>query len=122
MTVAPDPSEITPPTDPATYGRPRSFGVAFWAVVALCVLSVVAGAAVTKFAPRLWDPPGEAPAADYLYAKEVRLGSYAAGRLPPPAAIVVSYSQEISTPLIVPPAVRKPDSFEMRGRVGLVER
>lgn len=63
MTVAPDPSEITPPTDPATYGRPRSFGVAFWAVVALCVLSVLAGAAVIKFAPRLWGKPAEAPAA-----------------------------------------------------------
>lgn len=62
MTVAPDPAEITPPTDPAVYGRPRKFGVAFWAVIALCVLSVVAGAAVTKFAPRLWDPAGETPA------------------------------------------------------------
>lgn len=61
MTVAPDPSEITPPTNPAAYGRPRSFGVAFWAVIALCVLSVVAGAAVTRFAPRIWGNP--APAA-----------------------------------------------------------
>lgn len=63
MTVAPDPSEITPPTDPAAYGRPRAFGVAFWAVVALCVLSVVAGAAVTRFAPRIWGQPADAPAA-----------------------------------------------------------
>jgi len=63
MTVAPDPSEITPPTNPAVYGRPRTFGVAFWAVVALCVLSLVAGAAVTRFAPRLWGKAGDAPAA-----------------------------------------------------------
>ncbi|MFZ4605989.1 MAG: COG4223 family protein [Caulobacter sp.] len=62
MTVAPDPSEITPPTDPAVYARPRTFGVAFWAVIALCVLSVVAGAAVTRFAPRIWGKPAEAPA------------------------------------------------------------
>ncbi len=62
MTVAPDPSEITPPTNPAAYGRPRSFGVAFWAVIALCVLSVVAGAAVTRFAPRIWGNPARAAA------------------------------------------------------------
>lgn len=62
MTAAPDSAEITPPTDPAAYGRPRSFGVAFWAVIALCVLSVVAGAAVTKFAPRIWGKSAE-PAA-----------------------------------------------------------
>lgn len=63
MTAAPDPAEITPPTDPAVYGRPRRFGVAFWAVIALCVLSVAAGAAVTRFAPRIWGDAGETPAA-----------------------------------------------------------
>lgn len=54
MTAAPDPAEITPPTDPAAYGRPRSFGVAFWAVIALCVLSVIAGAAAMKYGPQIW--------------------------------------------------------------------
>ena len=74
MTAAPDSAEITPPTDPAAYGRPRSFGVAFWAVIALCVLSVVAGAAVTRFAPRIWGKTAEptavatAPGADFLDA------------------------------------------------------
>lgn len=63
MTVAPDPAEITPPTDPAVYGRPRRFGVAFWAVIALCLLSVVVGAAVNRFAPRLWNRGAETPAA-----------------------------------------------------------
>ena len=63
MTAAPDPAEITPPIDPAVYSRPRRFGVGFWAVIALCVLSVVAGAAVTKFAPRIWDRDVMAPAA-----------------------------------------------------------
>lgn len=62
MTAAPDPAEITPPTNPAVYGRPRRFGMAFWAVFALCVLSVVAGAAVTRFAPHVWGRAGEAPA------------------------------------------------------------
>lgn len=71
MTAAPDPSEITPPTDPAVYGRPRRFGVAFWAVIALCVLSVVAGAAVTKFAPRIWAGTPESPAAAVSLAPEL---------------------------------------------------
>ena len=35
MTTAPDPAELTPPTDPARYGRRRAFGVAFWAVLAI---------------------------------------------------------------------------------------
>lgn len=63
MTAAPDPAEITPPIDPAVYSRPRRFGVGFWAVIALCVLSVVAGAAVTKFAPRIWGKDAGLPAA-----------------------------------------------------------
>lgn len=62
MTVTPDPAEITPPTDPAAYGRPRGLGVGFWAIIALCVLSVIAGAAGARFAPQLWSKPVEAPA------------------------------------------------------------
>ena len=63
MTAAPDPAEITPPTDPAAYGRPRGLGVGFWAVIALCVLSVAAGAALTRFAPQIWGKAGEPAAA-----------------------------------------------------------
>ncbi|MDP1738518.1 MAG: hypothetical protein Q8L23_13890 [Caulobacter sp.] len=63
MTVAPDPAEITPPTDPAVYGRPRGLGAGFWAVIALCVLSVAIGAAAMKFGPALWAKSREAPAA-----------------------------------------------------------
>ena len=99
MTVAPDPAEITPPTDPAVYGRPRKFGVAFWAVIALCVLSVVAGAAVTKFAPRLWDPPGEAPAAAASAAPDLMdLGPEAAPSRPgaTSAAVETASSAEIA--------------------------
>lgn len=62
MTVTPDPAEITPPTDPAVYGRSRGLGVGFWAIIALCVLSVIAGAAGARFAPQLWSKPAEAPA------------------------------------------------------------
>ena len=64
MTAAPDPAaDITPPTNPAVYGRPRRFGLAFWAVIALCVLSVAAGAAVTHYAPMIWGKAPETPVA-----------------------------------------------------------
>ncbi len=63
MTVTPDPAEIAPPTDPAAYGRRRGFGVAFWAVLALCVLSVAIGAAAMRFGPSLWASSRETPVA-----------------------------------------------------------
>lgn len=43
MTATPDPAAISPPTDPAVYGRPRGRGPAFWAIIVLCAL--VAGGA-----------------------------------------------------------------------------
>jgi hypothetical protein len=54
MTTAPDPAEITPPTDPARYGRTRAFGVAFWAVAALVVVVFVVGVVGARLWPRLW--------------------------------------------------------------------
>lgn len=60
MTAATDPAEITPPTDPARYGRRRTFGVAFWAVVALVVVVFVAGVAAARFWPRIWAQPAAA--------------------------------------------------------------
>jgi hypothetical protein len=53
--------EITAPKDPAAY-RPRApLGVTFWAVMALCVLCVLAGAAIATWAPKLWPvrPPAK---------------------------------------------------------------
>lgn len=59
MTTAPDPAELTPPTDPARYGRRRAFGVAFWAVLALVVVVFAVGFAGARLWPRL---SGAAPA------------------------------------------------------------
>jgi hypothetical protein len=59
MTTAPDPAELTPPTDPARYGRRRAFGVAFWAVLALVVVVFAVGVAGARLLPRL---SGAAPA------------------------------------------------------------
>lgn len=53
MTTAPDPAEITPPTDPARYGRRRVFGVAFWAVTALIVVVFAVGVAGARLWPRI---------------------------------------------------------------------
>ncbi|ATQ41001.1 COG4223 family protein [Caulobacter mirabilis] len=68
MTTAPDPAEITPPTDPAAYGRRRGKpGFAFWAGVVGAVVCVGAGFALAQYLPRLRvdpssPPPVEAPA------------------------------------------------------------
>ncbi len=59
MTTAPDPAELTPPTDPARYGRRRAFGVAFWAVLALVVVVFAVGFAGARLWPRI---SGAAPA------------------------------------------------------------
>ena len=59
MTTAPDPAELTPPTDPARYGRRRAFGVAFWAVLALVVVVFAVGVAGARLWPRI---SGSAPA------------------------------------------------------------
>jgi len=59
MTTAPDPAELTPPTDPARYGRRRAFGVAFWAVLALVVVVFAVGVAGARHWPR---QSGAAPA------------------------------------------------------------
>lgn len=63
MTTAPDPAELTPPTDPARYGRRRAFGVAFWAVVALVVVVFAVGVAGARLWPRISGatPDAQAP-------------------------------------------------------------
>lgn len=53
MTTAPDPAEITPPTDPAAYARRRRGpGLAFWAGAIGAVVCVGAGFAVAQYLPR----------------------------------------------------------------------
>ncbi|MDO9472007.1 MAG: hypothetical protein Q7J28_03050 [Caulobacter sp.] len=59
MTTAPDPAELSPPTDPARYGRRRAFGVAFWAVLALVVVVFAVGVGGARLWPRI---SGAAPA------------------------------------------------------------
>ena len=62
MTALPDPSDLAPSRDPAAYGRRRLFSVGFWAMMALCLSCVLAGAALVKFAPMFAAPAPHAPA------------------------------------------------------------
>ncbi|MDG2521193.1 hypothetical protein P7B02_06530 [Caulobacter segnis] len=71
MTLAPDPTEITPPKDPTIYARPRLMGPGFWVAIAFGVLCIAGGYGLAKFGPKLTGPgvlnesaaPAEAPAA-----------------------------------------------------------
>jgi hypothetical protein len=65
MTDPADPADITPPGNPAAYAKPFRPSVSFWAMIALCVLCVLAGVAVTTFGPTLWPVK---PAADKAVA------------------------------------------------------
>lgn len=90
MTTAPDPAELTPPTDPARYGRRRAFGVAFWAVVALVVVVFAVGVAGARLWPRI---SGAAPAEPASGAQPVLalpdLGLTRPSE-PPPAALLAT--------------------------------
>lgn len=86
MTVDPDPTELSAPRDPASYGRSRLMGLGFWAMIALAVICVAAGAGVATFGARLFPAkPVEhpAPAAHAEVAPTAAPEAFAA---PPPAA------------------------------------
>ncbi len=97
MTTAPDPAEITPPTDPARYGRRRAFGVAFWAVAALVVVVFAVGVAGARLWPRIVGqtpaaPLAQAPAA----APPVETAPVRSGFEPVPEAVAPQASAEIA--------------------------
>ncbi|WP_297510642.1 COG4223 family protein [uncultured Caulobacter sp.] len=56
MTVAPDPSEIVAPSDPALYARRRVMGPAVWAWLLLCLICVALGAGLARYGPTLFAP------------------------------------------------------------------
>jgi hypothetical protein len=53
MTALPDPAELAPSRDPAVYGRRRILTPAFWAMLGLSFVCVLAGMAIVILAPRL---------------------------------------------------------------------
>jgi hypothetical protein len=81
MSPTRDPAEISAPKDPAEYRAPRMMGPTFWAMIALCVICVLAGAAVGLVLPRvLANKPQPRPAAEALPPVEA----------PPPATAPVT--------------------------------
>lgn len=62
MSGRPDPDDITAPRDPAEYRPKPLIGVGFWAMIALCVLCVLAGAAVATLGPKLLPARPDRPA------------------------------------------------------------
>ncbi len=74
-----DSGQLAPSRDPAAYGRVRILSPTFWAMISLCVLCVLAGAAIATFAPRLW--PAKTPAG------EPSVAAPAAESIAPPTAL-----------------------------------
>jgi hypothetical protein len=98
MTVDPDLSELSAPRDPASYGRPRLMGPGFWAMIALAVICVAAGAGIATFGARLFPatakpaPAESAPAARETTAPPAAPEAFAA---PTPAAPEAARSAEL---------------------------
>jgi hypothetical protein len=92
MTVDPDPSELSAPRDPASYGRPRLMGPGFWAMIALAVICVAAGAGIATFGARLFPAPAKpapvesTPAARETAAPPAAPEAFAAPAPPAPEA------------------------------------
>ncbi|HVI31617.1 COG4223 family protein [Phenylobacterium sp.] len=63
MTAPPEPADLSAPKDPAEYRRQPASGSARWAVIALGVVCVLAGAAVGVLAPRMLAARPAPPAA-----------------------------------------------------------
>jgi len=100
MTATPDPAAITPPTDPAAYGRPRRRGPAFWAIVALCAVVAVGSFLVARYGLQGWTlktPAFIAPAAETSPAEPAEPSpARPAGETPAPAGEPAATSAEIA--------------------------
>lgn len=89
MTAPPQPADLSAPKDPAEYRpRPRT-GPGHWAVIALCVVCVLAGAAVGLVVPRmLANRPAPPPVAEAPLAEPAP--APAAATPPAPDALAVT--------------------------------
>lgn len=66
MTDPADPADLTPPSDPASYGRGFRPGRAFWGVMIFGLVCILAGIVVGRVLPAIWPvkaPEKTAPAA-----------------------------------------------------------
>ena len=109
MTVDPDPTELSAPRDPASYGRPRLMGVGFWAMIALAVICVAAGAGIATFGTHLFPPKAE-PTAEPVPAPRTE------------AAPVAPETFAAPTPALVePPADRSAEFGRLTARLDSLE-
>lgn len=99
MTTAPDPAELTPPTDPARYGRRRAFGVAFWAVLALVVVVFAVGVAGARLWPRISGAAPAEPASGVQPVLALPDLGIARPDAPPPAPPALPEPSEVLTAL-----------------------
>lgn len=98
MSSSSDSSEITAPKDPAAY-RPRALlGPTFWALLALCVLCVLAGVAIADYGPKLFTgKPAARSAAEPAPAAEAAAPTAApAPPAPLPAAAAQGPSPDVA--------------------------
>jgi len=103
-----DASDITAPKDPAEYRPKPLLGATFWAMIALCVLCVLAGVAVASFLPR-WLAPRPAPHSAGPATPETAQASAAPAASPGAAA------------LPAPEPAYAPDVARLAARVGVLE-
>ena len=62
MSTGQDPTELSPPRDPASYGRGSFSGPGVWGWVAFGVVCVLLGYGMSRLGPRLLPTPPQAPA------------------------------------------------------------
>ncbi|MGE5501110.1 MAG: COG4223 family protein [Ignavibacteriales bacterium] len=105
MTLAPDPTEISPPDFPDVYARPRRKGLGGGWIVTLCLVSVMLGAGVGAY---VWSiRPFRHVAASPAPAQANRTLAEATTAAPPETAI--------------PPAPPAPDVSSLESRVQALE-
>lgn len=109
MTVDPDPTELSAPRDPASYGRPRLMGVGFWAMIALAVICVAAGAGIATFGTHLFPPKAE-PKAEPAPAPRTEAAPVAPETFAAPASALVE-----------PPADRSAEFVRLTARLDSLE-
>lgn len=109
MTAPPEPAGLSAPKDPAEYRPKPRAGAGRWAVIALCVVSVLAGAAVGIVVPRLLAARPEPPA-----VAEAPLAAEPALTPAPPAPAAPD-------PLVVTPAASSAEIERLTARVDALE-
>jgi hypothetical protein len=90
MSAMPDPAELAPSRDPAAYGRRRLFTPSFFAWAALCVLCLVAGAAIGRFGVQFATAAKETSAPDSVQRPPLPIAASAPAAAMPAAGVAAA--------------------------------